>query len=120
MLAPPKLVLVTDRHATAGRELQDVVATALEARLPAVQRRDQELPRRPPLALAERPRALTARTGALLFVNDRVDVAIAAGADGVHLGGRSMPVDVVRRLLPPGVPVGVSTHAAAEVVAAEA
>src|SRR5262249_33478630 len=120
MPAPPKLVLVTDRHATGGRELSDVVAAALDAGLPAVQLRDKDLPGRPLLALAERLRALTARTGALLFVNDRGDVAIAAGADGVHLGGGSAPVDVVRVLLPPGALVGVSTHAAGEVAATQA
>lgn len=120
MPAPPKLVLVTDRHATGGRDLCDVVAAALDAGLPAVQLREKELPGRPLLALAERLRALTARTGALLLVNDRVDVALAAGADGVHLGGGSMPVDVVRSLLPAGTLIGISTHAAAEVAAATA
>lgn len=117
---PPRLVLVTDRHATAGRDLADVVAAALDAGLPAVQLRDKELPARALLAVAERLRALTARTGALLLVNDRVDVAVAVGADGVHLGGGSMPPDVVRRLLPPGAMLGVSTHAPAEVAATTA
>ena len=116
----PSLVLVTDRNATAGRDLGDVVAAALDAGLPAVQLRDRDLPGRPLLALAERLRLLTARAGALLLVNDRVDVAVAAGADGVHLGGASMPVEVARRLLPPGALVGVSTHAVPEVAAATA
>src|SRR5262245_49322654 len=116
----PSLVLVTDRHATGGRDLADVVAAALDAGLPAVQLREKDLPGRALLALAERLRALTSRTGALLLVNDRVDVAIAAGADGVHLGARSMPVDVVRRLLPAGALVGVSTHAAGEVATSSA
>ena len=119
-MAVPSLVLVTDRNATAGRDLGDVVAAALDAGLPAVQLRDRDLPGRPLLALAERLRALTARAGALLLVNDRVDVAVAVGADGVHLGGASMPVDVARRLLPPGALVGVSTHAVWEVAAATA
>jgi thiamine-phosphate pyrophosphorylase len=111
----PRLLLVTDRHATGGRDLIDVVAAALDAGLPAVQLREKDLPGRALLALAERLRAATARTGALLLLNDRVDVAIAAGADGVHLGGGSMSVGDVRRLLPAGALVGVSTHAAAEV-----
>ena len=113
-MTPPTLVLVTDRHAVTGRELLDVVAAALDAGLPAVQLREKDLPGRPLLALAERLRALTTRAGALLFVNDRVDVAMAAGADGVHLGGGSMPAEVVRGLLPPGALVGVSAHAPAE------
>jgi thiamine-phosphate pyrophosphorylase len=116
----PALVLVTDRHVTGGRDLVDVVAAALDAGLPAVQLRDKDLSGRALLGLAERLRVRTARTGALLLVNDRVDVAVAVGADGVHLGGGSMPVDVVRRMLPPGALVGVSTHAPAEVAATTA
>jgi thiamine-phosphate pyrophosphorylase len=52
-------------------------------------------------------------------VNDRVDVAIAAEADGVHLGGGSMPAAVARRLLPAGTLVGISTHAPGEAVGAD-
>jgi thiamine-phosphate pyrophosphorylase len=117
---PPRLVLVTDRHATAGRDLVDVVAAALDAGLPAVQLREKDLPGRALLTLAERLRVLTARAGALLLVNDRVDVAVAVGADGVHLGGGSLPTEVARRLLPPGALVGVSTHAPAEAASATA
>lgn len=91
-----------------------VVRAALDAGLPAVQLREKDLPGRPLLALAEALRAATADTGARLLVNDRVDVAIAVGADGVHLGGGAVPVAVARRLLPAGALVGVSTHAPGE------
>jgi thiamine-phosphate pyrophosphorylase len=107
-------VLVTDRHACAGRDLVAVVTAALDAGLPAVQLREKDLPGGPLLALAEALRVATARTGALLFVNDRIDVALAAGADGVHLGGGAVSVTVARRLLPPGALIGVSTHAPGE------
>jgi len=110
----PSLILVTDRHAIAGRELVAVIEAALDEGLPAVQLRDKDLPGRPLFALAERLRVATARRGALLFVNDRVDVAIAVGADGVHLGGGSMPVDVVRGLVGGEMTIGVSTHAPGE------
>src|SRR5438132_3023286 len=106
--SPPRLVLVTDRHGAA------VVEAALDAGLPAVQLREKDLPGRPLLALAERLRAATTRTGALFFVNDRLDVALAAGADGVQLGGGSMPIEVARQLLPSGALVGISTHAPGE------
>jgi thiamine-phosphate pyrophosphorylase len=112
--AVPRVILVTDRHATAGRDLVDVVRTALDAGLPAVQLRDKDLSGRELLALAEALRTATARAGALLLVNERVDVAIATGADGVHLGGGSMPVAVTRRLVGPDALVGVSTHAPGE------
>src|SRR5215831_18140924 len=106
----PPLILVTDRHATGGRDLIDVVAAALAAGLPAVQLREKDLPGRPLLALAERLRTATARAGALLFVNDRVDVALACGADGVHLGDGSMPAATARALVGDAVLIGVSTH----------
>lgn len=116
----PRLVLVTDRHATAGRDLVDVVSRALDAGLPAVQLRDKDLPGGPLFALATRLRAATKRTAALLLVNERVDVAVAAGADGVQLGHGALAVADARRLLAPGALVGVSTHAPAEVAAAAA
>src|SRR2546428_11010934 len=109
----PRLILVTDRRAT-DRDLLEVVEAALGAGLPAVQLREKDLPGRPLLALAERLRAATSRTGALFFVNDRVDVALAAGADGVQLGGGSMPVEGARPLLPAGAPVRVSAPAPGE------
>jgi thiamine-phosphate diphosphorylase len=107
-------VLVTDRHATGGRDLVAVVRDALAAGLPAVQLRDKDLPGRPLLALAEALRRATTETGALLLVNGRVDVALAAGADGVHLGGGAMPAATARALLPPAALVGVSIHAPGE------
>ena len=55
---------------------------------------------------------------AVLIVNDRVDVALACGADGVHLGDEDLPVDKARRILPPGALIGFSTHSIAEVEAA--
>lgn len=120
MPAVPSLLLVTDRHACGGRDLGDVVAAACDAGLPAVQLREKDLGGRALWALAERLRAITARTGALLLVNERIDVAVAAGADGVHLGGGALAVADARALLPPGALVGVSTHAADEVAATDA
>ncbi|HXJ35938.1 MAG TPA: thiamine phosphate synthase [Candidatus Eisenbacteria bacterium] len=111
----PNLVLVTDRHATAGRNLVDVVTRALGAGLPAVHLRDKDLPGREIHAIAERLRAATRSAGALLYVNDRVDVAVAVEADGVHVGGASLPVDVARALLPAGMQIGQSTHGLDEV-----
>lgn len=113
--AIPPLVLVTDRHATAGRDLVDVVCAALDAGLPAVQLREKDLEGGPLYRLAERLRKATAAREALLLVNGRVDVAVAVGADGVQLGHGALSVADARRLLSPGTLVGVSTHAATEV-----
>lgn len=103
---------MTDRRATAGRDLVDVVRAALDGGLPAVQLRDKDLGGRALYLVAEQLRNATTRAGALLLVNDRIDVAVAVGADGVHLGGGSVPVDVARALLPAGALVGQSVHSA--------
>ena len=116
----PRVYLVTDRRATLGRGLVDVVARALEGAGPdapsvAVQLREKDLDARALLELARPLRTVTASYGARLFVNDRVDVALASGADGVHLGGGALvPSDV--RQVAPGLELALSTHAVAEVI----
>lgn len=114
------LYLVTDRHQTGGRQLSLLLDQAFGAGLRAVQLREKDLTIRPLLALAEELRRLTRRHGARLLINDRVDVALAVGADGVHLRADSLPVAVVRRLLGPDRLIGVSAHSVEEAVRAEA
>jgi thiamine-phosphate pyrophosphorylase len=113
----PRLVLVTDRTATGGRNLVAVVEAALDGGLPAVQLRAKDLTGRALFALAEQLRAATTRRDALLLVNDRVDVALAVGADGVHLGGASIPAATARGLVGSAGLIGVSTHVPGEVAA---
>ncbi len=120
MARSPSLYHVTDRRQTRGRCLVDVVHAALDAGVDAVQLREKDLGGAALLDLAEPLRALTARYRAALLVNDRVDVALAAGADGVHLGRSGMPPAVARRLLGADRLVAVSTHTAAEAVDAAA
>jgi thiamine-phosphate pyrophosphorylase len=115
----PHLYIITDRQATGGRPLVEVIADALSGakgsgHRVAVQLREKDLGGRELLALARALRAVTAAAGAQLFVNDRVDVALAAGADGVHLAGGSLsPRDV--RAIAPALSIAASTHDAAEV-----
>lgn len=113
------LYLITDRHQTGGRPLVPLIRQAVDAGLRAVQVREKDLDTRPLLVLAEEVLRLTRERGAVLFVNDRVDVALAIGAAGVHLRSDSLPVAVSRRLLGPDRVLGVSAHSAAEVVRAE-
>jgi thiamine-phosphate pyrophosphorylase len=123
-VAAPRLYLITDRTLTGGRPLERVVAEALagagaRAAEVAVQLREKDLEGRDLLALARSLRRVTADAGAQLYINDRVDVALAANADGVHLGGRSLaPADV--RSLAPHLRIGVSTHRPEEVARAAA
>ncbi len=110
-LPSPVLMLVTGRHRARG-DLAEQVAAAIDGGVNVVQLREPDLPADETLALARRLRGVTAGR-ALLLVNDRADVALLAGADGVHLGERGLPVSAVRSWLPPGMLVGHSVHSLA-------
>ncbi len=112
------LYLVTDRKTTWGRDLLWLLEQALEGGVRAVQLREKDLGGAALLELARNVKRLCDRYGAELFINDRVDVALAADAAGVHLAANSMPVESARKLLGPDRKIGVSTHSAAKVHAA--
>jgi thiamine-phosphate pyrophosphorylase len=121
----PLLYLITDRKATGGRGLVEVVSAALTGVAGsgldpgdvAVQLREKDLDGRALSDLGRALRATTAAAGVRLFINDRIDVALAVGADGVHLGGTSLaPTEA--RAIAPMLAVAVSTHGPAEVRAA--
>jgi thiamine-phosphate pyrophosphorylase len=114
------LYLVTDRHQTCGRPLQDIVSAALRAGVRAVQVREKDLPTRPLLALARELTALARSYDARMLVNDRVDVCLAAGSDGTHLPAAGLRPAAARRVLGPGRLIGVSAHSADEAARAEA
>jgi thiamine-phosphate pyrophosphorylase len=114
------LYLVTDRHQTRGRPLQDVVNAALCAGVRAIQLREQDLATRPLLALARDLTELARAWGARVVINDRVDVCLAADSGGVHLPAIGFPVFVARGLLGPDHLIGVSTHSADEAARADA
>jgi thiamine-phosphate pyrophosphorylase len=107
--------LVTDRHQTGGRDLLEVVGQALRAGVRAVQLREKDLTTRDLYHLAGKLVAMTRAAGAALLINDRVDVAMALSADGVHLARRSLPPKEARELLGPARLIGISCHSLAEV-----
>ena len=113
------LYLITGRNQTLGRPLEWVVEAALAGGVRAVQLREKELGIRPLIALAVRLRELTRRYGALLLVNERLDVCLEAEADGVHLRSDGLPPPVARRLLGKEKIIGVSCHSLEEALAAE-
>jgi len=114
------LFLITDRkQLPPGRSLVETVAAALEGGVRAVQLRERGLSAAELYPLALELRELTTRHGARLLINDRLDVALAVGADGVHLGGHSLPVAAARKILGPDKLIGVSTHRPEEVTAAQ-
>ncbi|GAB4390382.1 MAG: thiamine phosphate synthase [Thermodesulfovibrionales bacterium] len=112
------LYLVTDRKVTGGKPLDAAVTEALKGGVRAVQIREKDLGTRELLRLAYAMRDLTLKFDARLFINDRVDIAIAVDADGVHLGQKSMPPFAVRRLSSKLL-IGVSAHDLREAKAAE-
>ncbi|MEW6719989.1 MAG: thiamine phosphate synthase [Thermodesulfobacteriota bacterium] len=114
-----RLYLITDRRLASGGELSSAVERALRGGVRAVQLREKDLGGRELLELARTLREITSRHGAKLLVNDRIDVALAAGADGVHLGAESIPPQEARRLLGPGRLIGCSVHGAEQLAAAE-
>jgi thiamine-phosphate pyrophosphorylase len=111
--------LVTDRAMCGERGLAAVVKAAASAGVSAVQLREKHATTRAFLKAAEEMKALLSPHGIPLIINDRVDVALAAGADGVHVGQSDLPAAVVRRLLGPDAIVGLSVETWADVVAAE-
>jgi thiamine-phosphate pyrophosphorylase len=100
--------------------LAEAVLQALKGGVKAIQLREKNLPVRELLALAQELRAITKEFGARLFINDRADVAVAANADGVHLGHQSMLPEPVRKIIGQDKLIGVSTHTLEEAKAAEA
>jgi thiamine-phosphate pyrophosphorylase len=113
------LYLVTDRAQVRERDLLWVLESALEGGVRAVQLREKDLGGRELFLLAERARSLCSRYRASLLINDRIDVALAVDADGVHLGQASLPAVAARALLGAKKLVGVSTHSLEEAQAAE-
>jgi thiamine-phosphate pyrophosphorylase len=115
-----RLYLITDRKLFADNSsFYDAIEQALAGGVEAVQLREKDLAMRGLLDMAYRLRELTGSYDARLFVNDRVDVALAVKADGVHLGGSSLPAGAARRIAGEKFLIGVSTHGIEEAETAE-
>ncbi len=127
---PPLVCYVTDRRALVGRTLAETIRAAIAAGVDWVQIREKDLPARELREAAREALAAAQATPARILVNDRLDVALAAGAHGVHLGRQSLPALEVNRWLrgrgaprgvaaPPEFLVGVSCHLLEEAQQAE-
>jgi thiamine-phosphate pyrophosphorylase len=108
VLAGAAVYLVTEESLSAGRTSEDVALAALEAGVRVIQVREKDGPARRALEIARHVRETTRRYGALLIVNDRIDIALACGADGIHLGQEDLPLAVARGMLGDDVLVGLS------------
>ena len=113
------LHLVTDRGLCAGRSLEEVVARAVQGGVASVQVREKAGATRDFVAEALRLKALLAPHGIPLIVNDRVDVALAVGAEGVHVGQSDLPCELARQLMGPKAIIGLSVETWEDVVRAQ-
>jgi thiamine-phosphate pyrophosphorylase len=114
----PTLCLITDRKRCGESPLEAVVDEAIKGGVNLVQLREKDLPAGELLALTTRVREVT-RGRAVLIINDRLDVALAAGADGVHLPESGLPVAIARWLLGQHVLIGRSVHSEEAAIEAE-
>ena len=112
------LYYITDRKQHTG-DLADVIEGAAAAGVDWIQIREKDLPDRELCALVRAAVTRTRKTGARILVNGRTDVALAAGAHGVHLPSDSVAARAIRRIVPAGFLVGVSCHRVAEIEQAE-
>ncbi len=115
-----RLYLITDRKLFAdSNEMFAAVEETLKGGVKAVHLREKDLGIRELLEMAYKMREITKKYKAKLFINDRVDIALAVGADGVHLGQSSMPPSAVRKIVKDKLMIGVSTHGIKEAREAE-
>lgn len=117
-LSLPCLMLVTDRRLCWERSLLELVATAVDGGVSAVQLREKDLPAGEIWKLAGQLRDVTAGR-ALLIVNDRLDVALSVGADGVQLPENGLPVAAARQVSGERLLIGRSVHSAKGAAQAE-
>lgn len=115
-----RLYLVTDRGLSLGRDIAWVVEEAVKGGVTMVQLREKDIDTRQFIELGLELKELLRPTGVPLIINDRVDVALAVDADGVHIGQSDMPYEVARRLLGPTKIIGLSAENMAQVEEANA
>lgn len=120
MRLPTPLYVVLDRSVSRGRELPALLDQVLAGGCRLVQLREKALPPVDLYPLAQALRQRCREAGATFIVNDRVDLALAVDADGVHLGQEDLPARAARRILRPGMLLGISTHDPAQAAQAVA
>lgn len=113
------LYLVTDRELMSTNTLDAAVEAAIRGGCTMIQLREKDLDSRAFCAQASSLRVLTRQTGVPLIINDRVDIALASNADGVHVGQSDLPAAVVRQIIGPDKLLGVSASTLEEAAAAE-
>jgi thiamine-phosphate diphosphorylase len=120
---PPEqvaLYVILDRAVAGTRDLEDILTAVIDGGARIVQLREKTWPSGRLLPVAKRLCGRARAAGVTFIVNDRVDLAQAIGADGVHVGQDDLPVSVARSLVGPDMLIGVSTHSVSQARAAQA
>lgn len=112
------LYVITDEGLGRGFSHAELARRAVAGGADVIQLRDKRLSGRDLVDVAVAIREITLEAGALFIVNDRLDVALAAGADGIHLGESDLPIGHARRIAPPGFIIGASVGSVAAAVRA--
>lgn len=110
MRLPSPLYVILDREVARGRDLLGLLDAILDGGCRMVQLRDKHTPLAELYPVAGALRKRCRRAGAVFIANDRADLALAIDADGLHVGQDDLPAAVARRILRPGMILGVSTH----------
>lgn len=113
------LYLCTDRVLALGRPIEEAVEAALAGGVTMLQLREKEASTREFYQIALAVKEITQRYKVPLVINDRLDIALAVGADGLHIGQSDLPISVARRLVGDSILIGVSASTVAEAVAAQ-
>jgi len=116
---PRGLYVIIDPEVAAGRPEEEIARQAIEGGARLVQLRDKQREKGLQLPVARRLKEVCAQAGVPLIINDHLDLALAAEADGLHVGQKDLPVSIVRRLMP-GAIIGCSTNNVDEAMRAQA
>lgn len=115
-----RFCVVTDRKLLKDINIQDIIKDAIAGGVDTVQIREKDLSSKDLLDLSKKLRIIT-KNKATLIINDRIDIALFSGADGVHLGSNSIPLSEAKKVIgtPPEFLFGVSCHSITDVLSAE-
>ena len=114
-----RLYAITGEEFHSGRSMVDVMEKAILGGVDIIQLRDKKSSKLDVLKKAQKLRKLTEKHQVTFIVNDHIDVALAVGADGIHVGQDDLPLDEVRKIVGPDMIIGISTHHIDEAKAAE-
>ncbi len=113
------LYVCTDRALMSSKTIEESVEKAIKGGAGVIQLREKDAPGLEFYEIAESVHSITERYGIPLIINDRVDIALAIGAEGVHVGQEDIPASAVRRIIGPDMILGVSASSVEEAVQAE-